>query len=177
VYVQSRVPAELVDPGHRSSYFGFPLIEGKKSHEIKTRATHTRGVQSCQLVVRNAVVNNADAAIASGIIKAFERIQQQAVIAAVNRAMDDDAAVEADRLVHLLGLRKGRAFNRRIWRIGSRRKLRRFLVDVKLAVAASGWRLRNRHARMSVPFVNSFYGCCHFDYFPDLALSFRTVEP
>jgi hypothetical protein len=74
VYVQSRVPAELVDPGHRSSYFGFPLIEGKKSHEIKTCATHTAGVHALKLGVRNSVVDNADAAIAVAIVQAFERV-------------------------------------------------------------------------------------------------------
>lgn len=68
-----------------------------KSHEIKPRAAHTRGVQSCKLVVRNAVINNADAAIASGVVKAFESVQQEAVVAAVDRAMDDDAAVKANR--------------------------------------------------------------------------------
>src|SRR5918993_4627825 len=98
VHMQSRVPPELADPGHRAPDFGLLLIEGKKSHEIKPRATHPRSVQSCKLVVRNAVVNNADAAIASGIVKAFESVQQEAVVTAVNRAMDNDAAVEADRL-------------------------------------------------------------------------------
>jgi hypothetical protein len=109
--------------------------------------------------VGNSVVDNADAAIVAGIIKAFKCVQQ-AVIAAVNRAMDDDAAIEADRLVHPLRFTKGRAFNRWIRRIGSRWKPRRIVINVELAITASAWRRRNRHPRLSVPFVDFFSGCC-----------------
>lgn len=53
--------------------------------------------------------------------------------------MDNDAAVEADRLVHLLRFGERGVFNRWIRRIGSRWKLPRLLVNVELAVAAAGW--------------------------------------
>ena len=92
------------------------------------------------------------------------------MIAAVDRAMDDDATIEADRVMHFLGLRKGRASDRRVGRIGPRRKLRRVLVYVKLAIAASPRRRRNRHPRLSVPFVEFLSGRRHC-YSPVILLS------
>ena len=69
-------------------------------------------MHALKLGVRNSIVDNADAAIMVAIRQASEGMQQQAVIATINRAMDDDAAIEADRLVHSLRFTKGRAFNR-----------------------------------------------------------------
>ena len=159
--MQPRVPAEFAKPRHRAPDLGLALIEGKKADEIESSTAHTSRVHALKLLVRNPVIDNADAAVAVAIPQAFESVQQQAVVAAVDRAMDDDATIEADRLVHLLRFGERCAFNRRVRRIGSRRKLRRVLVYVKLAIAASPWRRRNRHPRVSVPFVDFFSGCRH----------------
>src|SRR6266404_8472993 len=152
--MQTRVPAELAQPRHGASDLRLALVEGKKADEIEARATHTGRVHALKFFVRDPVIDDADAAVAVTIVQAFQRVQQEAMIAAVNRAMDDDAAFEADRLVHLLSLRKGRAGNRRVGRIGSRWKLPRVLIDMKLTIAPSlRWR-RHRHARLFVPLVD-----------------------
>ena len=69
-------------------------------------------MHALKLGVRNSIVDNADAAIMVAIRQASEGMQQQAVIATINRAMDDDAAIETDRLVGFLRFTKGRALNR-----------------------------------------------------------------
>src|SRR5262244_413394 len=83
------------------------------------------------------------------------------MIASINRAVDDDAAIEADRLVHPLSFTESCARDWRVWRIGPRRKIRRIFVDVKLAVAASLWRRRQRHPRVFIPFVDFLSSCGH----------------
>ena len=96
------MPAELAQPRHRAPDLRLALIEGKKADEIEARAAHAGRVHALKLLVRDPVIDDADAAVAVAIVQAFERVQQQAMIAAVDRAMDDDAAIEADRLVHSL---------------------------------------------------------------------------
>src|SRR5262249_35335277 len=76
------------------------------------------------------------------------------MVAAINRAMDDDTVIEADRPVHPLRFEERRALNGRVWRVGSRRKVRGCSVDMKLAVPASLRGRRHRHARLLVPLVN-----------------------
>ena len=161
--MQPRVPAELAQPGHRASDLRLPLIESKKADEIEARAAHTRRMHALKFFVRNPVVDDADAAIMIPIVQAFERVQQQAMIAAVNRAVHDDAAIEADCLVHPLRFAECRAGDRRVGRIGPRWKHRRVLIEVKLTIAASPRRRRNRHPRLFIPFVNFLSGCRHCD--------------
>ena len=161
--MQPRVPAELAQPGHRASDLRLTLIESKKADEIEARAAHTRRMHALQFFVRNPVVNNTDAAIMIPIFQAFERVQQQAMIAAVNRAVHDDAALETDCLVHFLRLAECRARDRRVGRIGSRWKLRRILIEMELTIAASLRRWRDRHPRMSIPFMDFLSGCRHCD--------------
>src|SRR5258707_8245649 len=100
--MQTRVPAELAQPRHGASDLRLSLVEGKKADEIEARATHTGRVHALKFFVRDPVIDDADAAIMIAIVQAFERMQQKAVIAAVDRAMDDDAAIEADRFMHSL---------------------------------------------------------------------------
>jgi hypothetical protein len=111
--VQPRVPAELAKPRHRAPDLGLALIEGKKADEIETRTAHTSRVHALKLLVRNPVIDNADAAIAVAIVQAFESVEQETVVAAIDRAMDNDATIEADRPMHPLRFRERRAFNRR----------------------------------------------------------------
>jgi len=120
-------------------------------------------VHALKFFVRNPVIDDADAAIMIAIVQAFERVQQKAVIAAVNRAMDDDATLEADRLVHSLGFAKGRAFDGRVGWLGARRKFRRNVVDMKLTIAASRRRRRHRQPRLLIPLVNFLSGVRHHD--------------
>lgn len=112
MYVQSRMPAEFTKPHHRAPDFSLALIKSEKTNEIESSAPNTGCMHALKLGVRNSIVDNADASIMVAIRQASEGMQQQAVIATINRAMDDDAAIEADRLVRLLGLRKGSALDR-----------------------------------------------------------------
>jgi hypothetical protein len=100
-------------PRHRAPDLCFALIEAKKPDKIETWDAHPGRIQALKLRVRNPVIDNADAAVAVAILKAFESVEQEAVITAVNRAMDDDAAIEADRLVHPLRFGERCACDRR----------------------------------------------------------------
>src|SRR5437660_1117346 len=97
IHVQPRVPAELAQPPHRALDLRLTLVEGKKADEIESSAAHAGRVQALELLVRNPVIDNADAAVAVAIIQAFQSVQKQAMVAAVDRTMDDDATTEADR--------------------------------------------------------------------------------
>src|SRR4029077_5037431 len=85
------------------------LIEGKEADEIETRAAHTGRVHALKLLVRNPVIDNANAAIAVAIVQAFDSVEQEAVVTAVDRAMHDHAAIEVDRRMHPLRFRERRA--------------------------------------------------------------------
>jgi hypothetical protein len=54
------VPAQLAKPRHRALDLGLALIEGKKPDEIELRAAHSCRGHALKLVVRNAVINNAN---------------------------------------------------------------------------------------------------------------------
>src|SRR5262245_33556712 len=160
-HVQPRVPTELFKSRHRASHLRLALIEGKKADEIESCTSYTGKVQSLQLLVRNAVVDNPDATIAVPILQAFEGMQQESMVAAVYCAMDNDATREADRLMHFLRFGEGRAFDRRVGWILPRRKLRRVLVYMKLTIATSRWWRRHWHPRLSVPLVEFLSGLRH----------------
>src|SRR5215475_1259679 len=83
------------------------------------------------------------------------------MVAPVDRAMDNDTPSEADGLMHSLRLGKRRAFDRRVRWILPRRKLRRVLINMKLAITTSRWWRRHRHPRLSVPFVEFISGLRH----------------
>src|SRR5262249_41186882 len=116
-------------------------------------ASYTGNVQSLQLLVRNAVIDNADATIAVPILQAFRRVQQEPVIAAIDRAMDNDTTSEPNRFVHFLRFGGCRAFDGPVRRILPRRKLRWVFVYMKLTIATSRWWRRHWHPRPSVPLV------------------------
>jgi len=75
--------------------------------------------------------------------------------------MDNDATREADRLMHFLRFAECRAFDRCVWRILPRRKLRRVVIYMKLAIAAFRWWRGHWHPRLFVPFVEFLFGLCH----------------
>jgi len=123
-------------------------------------------VQPLQFFVGYAIVDNADAAVTVAVVETFERVQQQAMIAAIDGAMDDDAAAEPDRFVHALRFAERRAFYGRIGRIDARRKLLGICIDVKLTVTAPRRRRRHWHARVLVPFVDGGVFSCRHTYSP-----------
>ena len=102
IHVQARVPAEFAQPRHRAPDLRLALVEGKEADEIKARAAHAGRVHALKLFVRDPVIDDADAAVAVPIVQTFQRVEQQTMIAAVDRAMDDDAAIETNRRVHSL---------------------------------------------------------------------------
>ena len=64
-------------PRHRAPDLRLALLEGKKADEIKARAAHAGRVQALKLLVRNPVIDDADAAIALAIVQTFERVEQR----------------------------------------------------------------------------------------------------
>src|SRR5215510_13256067 len=160
-HVQPRVPTELPKARHRAPHLSLALIEGKKADEIESCASYTGSLQSLQFLVRNAVIDNTDATIAVWILQAFQGMQQKPMITTVDCAMDNDATREADRLMHFLRFAECRAFDRCVWRILPRRKLRRVVIYMKLAIAAFRWWRGHWHPRLFVPFVEFLFGLCH----------------
>src|SRR5262249_39283007 len=77
-HVQPRVPTELPKARHQPPHLSLALIEGKKADEIESCASYTGSLQSLQFLVRNAVIDNADATIAVSILQAFQGMQQKA---------------------------------------------------------------------------------------------------
>jgi hypothetical protein len=77
-------------------------------------------------------------------------VQEQPMIAAVNCAMDDHAAIKTDRSVHSLRFAERCALDGWIGRTWPWRELFGSLIDVKLTVTASARRRWHGHARLLV---------------------------
>src|SRR5262245_48733376 len=127
--MQPRVPAKLAQPRHGAPDLRLALIESQKTDEIESSATYTRSVHPFEVLVRHPVIDNADAAVAVAIVEPLESVEQKPVIATINRAVHNDAAIETNRLVHSLRLGEDCAFDRGVWRSGPRREVGRVLVD------------------------------------------------
>ena len=106
--MQPGMPAEFLDARHRAPHLGLALLHREEADEVKARTAHTGCVQPLQFFVGYAIVDNADAAVTVAVVQTFERVEQQTMIAAINRAMNDDAATETNRLSGLVKIAKSR---------------------------------------------------------------------
>jgi hypothetical protein len=86
------------------------------------------------------------------------------MIAAVNCAVDDYTALEADRSMYSLRFGKRGALDGWIGRIWPGREILRAGVDVKLAITAPRRRRWDRHAWLFIPFINFLSRSRHYPF-------------
>ena len=109
-------PAELANAIEATAEFGEAWRQFEPAAEIEPRAAHADAVQSVQLRVADAVIDDGDAAIIP-LRSVFKHIVHQPVIGAVNRRLHEDRAVDAHGVVQSLHRRKGAILRRRVERV------------------------------------------------------------
>ena len=127
-------PAKLADAVESTAEFGEAWRQFEPAAEIEPRAAHADAVQSVELRVADAVVDDGDAAIIP-LRSAFENIVHQPVIGAVNRRLHEDRALDAHGIVQNLHRRKGAILRRRIERVAGGRISGGVAKDVQMGVA------------------------------------------
>ena len=109
-------PAKLADAVESTAEFGEAWRQLEPAAEIEPRSAHADAVQSVQLGVADAVVDDGDAAIIP-LRSVFKNIVHQPMIGAVNRRLHEDRALDAHGVVQSLHRRKGAILRRRIERV------------------------------------------------------------
>ena len=138
-------PAELPAARRRAKK---QLIAGHEVQQLEEREAHATNagiLQACEFAVAQGVVHDPDAAIIGP--ERLEAVDQQRMIGGVDGRLNDDTALESERLVHF----ERRVIGRALRMIGGPfAGLVAFAADMDLAVAAPRWKLFAWRARIRI---------------------------
>ena len=131
-------PAKLADAVEATAEFREAWRQFEPAAEIEPCAAHADAVQSVQLRVADAVVDDGDATIIP-LRSTFENIVHQPVVGAVNRRLHEDRALDAHGVVQSLHRREGAILRRCIERVAGGRISGGVAKDVQMGVAGIFW--------------------------------------